>query len=172
MTLAQILGTGAGAVALLALSTFLLPRHVVVERTGKVSAKAADILSLAASNEGYQKFNPYISQDPNLKIEMFGPKSGVGSGFKFDGKDGKGTVTITATTDTSVQYSIDLGSMGQPTQRIDLAPSGDATQISWRMDADMGMNPIGRVMGLFLDRMVGPSFETGIKNLNTALSSN
>jgi hypothetical protein len=38
------------------------------------------------------------------------------------------------------------------------------------MNADMGFNPIGRVMGLFMDGMQGPIFDTGLANLNKALA--
>jgi hypothetical protein len=158
-------------VATLTASTFLLPRNVTVERTAKLDAKAADILALAASNKGYQKFNPYRSTDADLKIELFGPSSGVGSGFQFDGKDGKGSQTVAAVGDSQVDYQLDLGSLGKPRQSLKAVPAQDGTQVVWTMEADMGMNPIGRVMGLFMDRIVGKSFETGLNNLAAALAS-
>ena len=166
MTLIQILGYGVGAIAVLAASTMLLPRNVVVQRSGTVAAAPAAILALAVSNEGYQKFNPYVKADPALKLEMYGPATGVGSGFKFDGKDGKGTAVVTKISADSVDYALDLGSNGKPNQTITAVAEGAGSKVTWTMNADMGNNPIGRVVGLFLDGMIGKSFESGLKLMN------
>ncbi len=171
MTLTQIALWGGAAIVTLTAGTFLLPRHVQVERTAKVAAEPSAILALAASNDGYQKFNPYKTMDPNLKIELFGPQTGVGSGFKFDGKDGKGTSTVTAVTADRIEYLIDLGSMGQPKQTLKATATSGGSDVVWTMDADMGMNPIGRVVGLFLDGMMGKTLETGLANLSATLKN-
>ncbi len=165
MTLMQTITWGGATVAVLLAGTYLLPRHVQVERTATIAAPAAQILALAASNEGYQSFNPYKNSDPNLKIKLFGPASGVGSGFDFESKDGKGRSIVTAVTDSTVEYEIDLGPMGKPKQILKVVPSANGSIVTWTMHSDMGMNPIGRVVGLFLDGMIGKTFETGFANM-------
>jgi hypothetical protein len=166
MTLTQILLTGVAGLAVLAAGTLvLLPRDVTVTRTGLVPATPEAIVALAASNTGYQRFNPYLSSDPDLRIDPFGPESGVGSGFRFDGREGKGQQTVSRVEDSAVHYAIDLGAMGQPTQRISAADQGARSEVTWTMHADLGLNPIARVMGLFKDRMVGPTFERGLQNM-------
>ncbi len=168
MTWLQITAFALAALALLAASSLLLPRIVRVQRSATVPASAQAILALASSNQGYQRFNPYRTSDPALQIETFGPAQGVGSGFRFSSKDGKGSQTVAAVTASSVDFAIDLGPMGQPRQRIEVQPGEGGSRVLWSMQADMGMNPIGRVMGLFMDRMVGPKFECGLKNLSLA----
>lgn len=170
MNIMTLLTGGVGAIAILAAGTMLLPRHVHVERQALLNAEPQAILELAASNEGYQAFNPYKKVDPDLKITQFGPSSGVGSGFHFDGKDGKGSQTVAEVTATSVRYDIDLGSKGQPTQMIQTKNTDQGVVVTWSMDADLGINPIARIFGLFMDGMVGKSFEDGLVNLNTATS--
>jgi hypothetical protein len=168
MTLSTFLLGTAGALALAAAATQLLPRHVHVTRSAVVEAEPAELLRILASNAAYQTINPYRAADPDLKITLFGPESGVGSGFHFDGKDGKGSQTVATISDTSVTYAIDLGAMGQPMQRVTVEPTQNGTQVTWEMQADMGRNPIGRTIGLFMDRMVGHTFERGIANLGAA----
>ncbi len=165
MTLMQAVTWGGATIAVLLAGTYLLPRHVQVERSATIAASADQIIALAASTEGYQKFNPYKNSDPNLKISPFGPASGVGAGFEFDSKDGKGTSVVTAVNADSVEYLIDLGSMGKPKQILKVVPEGSGSKVTWIMQSDMGMNPIGRVVGLFLDGMLGKTFETGFANL-------
>ncbi|MGH1577939.1 SRPBCC family protein [Planktotalea sp.] len=168
MTLLTTVAIGAGILGVALLSTQLLPREVTVVRSAQVSASPSDVIALLASNEGYQRINPYKASDPALKIALFGPSSGVGSGFHFDGKDGKGSQTVAAVTDHSVTYDIDLGAMGKPKQIVDVRSSGGGSAVEWRMKADLGRNPIARIFGLFMDGMIGKTLEQGLTNLNTA----
>jgi len=168
MELSHILTIGTGVITLAVASTYLAPRHVHVERSQIVKASPAEIIKLASSNVGYQQFNPYKASDPNLKIDLFGPVEGVGSGFRFDGKEGKGTQTVASVSDNKVVFQLDLGAMGKPTQAIEVKAVPGGTEITWSMDADMGKNPIARVVGLFMDGMMGKVFTSGLSNLNTA----
>jgi hypothetical protein len=86
--------------AALVLIALLLPRKVVVSRSADVPMSPEEVIAQVASTEGFQTFNPYCTTDPELKITPFGPASGVGSGFRFEGKEGKGTQTVTAVTAT------------------------------------------------------------------------
>ncbi len=155
MSILSYVGYGAGVIAILAAGTMLLPRNVRVERVATIAAAPADVIAIASSAESYQTFNPYKKADLALSIEVFGPATGVGSGWTFDSKDGKGQAVVTKVAADRVEYALDLGSMGKPNQTISVTPDGSGSKVTWAMDADMGNNPIGRVMGLFLDGMIG-----------------
>lgn len=165
MELMTILKIAGGAVAVAVTATFLLPRTVEVTRSAVLPVEPDAVLALATSTSGFQRFNPYRDSDPDLKITPFGPEAGIGAGFAFDGKGGKGTQTIEAITDTSVTYAIDMGAMGKPTQWITAKPAEGGTEVTWRVESDMGLNPVFRVFGLFMDGMMGPVFEQGLANL-------
>lgn len=171
MALPQILMISAGVLSLATAASYFAPKQVYVERSQIINADPADILALAASNQGYQAFNPYKATDPNLKIDLFGPDTGVGSGFKFEGKEGKGKQTVAAVSHNKVVYHIDLGAMGKPTQTIEVEAVAGGTKVTWSMDADMGMNPIARVIGLFMDGMMGKTFTSGLNNLAAATAA-
>ncbi len=151
--------------AALAVAALALPRHVSIERTAIINAAPESVIELAASNTGYQAFNPYKDLDPNLSVEMFGPASGVGSGFSFESKDGAGQQTVASVTTDQVVFDLDLGPLGQPTQAISAVAVDGATEVTWSMGMDLGMNPVFRVMGLFMDDMIGPNFELGLANI-------
>ncbi len=157
------------SLGLLAAGTLLLPRKVRFERANEVRARSADVLALASSGAGYQTFNPYRDSDANLVIELQGPSSGVGSGFRFEGKDGKGTQTVVSVGPDHVEYEIDLGPMGKPRQKLRVEPTKTGSRVTWTMEADMGMNPVARVFGLFLESMVAPELELGLRKLEGAV---
>lgn len=172
MNIQSYLMIGAGVIGALGLLAFTLPQKVHVEREAIIQAEPDEIYALASSNKGFQAFNPYKSIDPNLKIEFFGPKVGVGSGFSFNGKDGQGTQTISALESNKyITMQIDLGAKGTPTQTFSFHKVATGTRVVWGLDADFGNNPIGRVIGLFMDGMMGETFERGLKNLSAAVAS-
>ena len=150
-----------GAIA----SGFLAPDHVVIQRDIQTSATPAAVLQLASSGSAYQSFNPYKASDPDLKITLQGPASGIGSGFAFDGKDGKGSQTITGQTESRVDYQINIDGMGSPTQAIATTATSQGTHVEWSMRMEFGNNPVMRLMGLIMPAMMGPTLEQGLSNL-------
>lgn len=165
MNFKRIASYMACGIAALAVAALALPRHVNIERSALIEASPEAVIELAASNTGYQAFNPYKDLDPNLQVEMFGPASGVGSGFSFESKDGAGQQTVASVTADQVVFDLDLGPLGQPTQAISAIAVNGATEVTWSMDMDLGMNPVFRVMGLFMDGMIGPNLELGLANI-------
>ncbi|WP_162844971.1 SRPBCC family protein [Pontivivens insulae] len=171
MALASTLTVGSALVALLAAAPFALPRAQVIERTAVVAADPSIVFDLIESSAGYQRFNPYRDTDAELQITPFGPEAGVGSGFAFEGREGTGTQTVTAVTpDREIVHLIDLGAMGQPVQTFTLTPVAGGTEVRWAIRSEFGLNPIGRVFGLFMDGMLGPRQEAGLENLSATLT--
>jgi uncharacterized protein YndB with AHSA1/START domain len=165
--MATILQIAAIAAGVIVLAPFALPSSKTVERSAFVTASPEAVFAAVSSTAGYQIFNPYKDMDPNLKVTPFGPEAGVGAGFAFESKDGKGTSTITAVDpNKSVTFQIDLGFMGKPVQVITLTPENGGTRVNWAVTSAFGLNPMGRVFGLFMDGMLGPHYELGLKNMN------
>jgi len=152
-------------IAAVALAALLLPRKVVVTRQAHVDLRPEDVIARVASTEGFQTFNPYRTTDPDLQITPFGPAAGVGSGFCFEGKEGKVTQAVTEVTATRVTHLIDLGAMGKPVQTIEAKADGTGSLVTWTVTSDMGFNPVFRIFGLFMDRMLGKTYELGLKNI-------
>jgi hypothetical protein len=168
-TTLQIIGIAAAVVAV---TPFLLPSSKTVQRSGFVKAAPEAVFAAVSSTAGYQLFNPYKDLDPNLKVTPFGPEAGVGAGFAFESKDGKGTSTVSAVeANKSVTFQIDLGFMGKPVQTITMTPENGGTRVNWSVTSTFGMNPMGRVFGLFMDRMLGPHYELGLKNMQRIAAS-
>lgn len=171
MPLKSVFMAGSAVLLVLATAPYALPGNTHVERTAVIAAAPDEIFAMLSSNRGFQQFNPFKDTDPDLEIRLTGPERGVGSGFSFNGKDGSGTQTITALEENrSVTMKIDLGAMGQPTQHFHLTPVQDGTRVVWGMDAEFGLNPIGRIFGLFMDGQLGPVYERGLRNLSRAVA--
>jgi hypothetical protein len=46
-----------------------------------------------------------------------------------------------------------------------LEPAGQGTRVTWTNEGDVGSSPINRYFAQAMDRLVGPDFEAGLKNL-------
>lgn len=81
---------------------------------------------------------------------------------------GNGSQVITLSElDKRVETDLDFGEMGVAKACFTLDANGDVTTVTWGLVSDMCDNPIGRWMGLMMDRWVGDDYETGLANLKT-----
>ena len=156
---------------------FVLPGSAHVERSITIDRPASVVFAVL---NGYRRFNdwsPWAGKDPTAAYTVTGPVSGVGAKQSWHGDPktvGSGSQEIVASKpNESVTTALDFGDMGKANARFVLAPTGAGTKVTWSLDtiAPLGLdgqilwNAIGRYMGLFMDRMVGPDYEAGLANL-------
>ena len=100
-----------------------------------------------------------------------GPDEGVGAGMAWNSENpqvGTGSQEIVVSVpDERVETALDFGPMGTAKAAFLLEAAGGATRVTWDLEADMGNDPMGRWMGLMMDRWVGADYEQGLTNLKT-----
>lgn len=152
---------------------YLLPRHVHVERTVSIGAPPEAIFPYVNSLQKSAHWSPWLGIDPNISLTYEGPEEGVGNKLTWssDHPDvGSGQQEITASTlNQSVESSLDFGDMGTAVASFQLDPEQNSTRVTWSLVADMGTNPIGRWMGLMMDKWVGADYEKGLNNLKVLI---
>lgn len=167
MGMQTYLTIGGAALAVIAVVPFLLPAKARVERSAVVAAAPEAVFPLINSSAGFNRFNPFRDRDPNLRISYSGPTEGQGASFSWQGREGSGSQTISSIEDgRRVVMQLDLGAMGRPVQSFTLEPAQSGTRVTWSLDADFGLNPVARVIGLFMDGMLGPIYVLGLENLS------
>ncbi len=152
---------------------YLQPRHVIVERDLVISAPAEDIFPHLNSLQAFSEWSPWGDYDPDMQITYSGPESGVGNVMEWTSDHqnvGNGRQEIVEVIDNeTVRTSLDFGGMGTAEAWWTLAAEGDATRVTWGLNADMGNSPMGRWFGLFMDGMVGADYERGLGQLQAAV---
>ena len=162
-----------GVVALLVVALvaigMLLPRQVEVERSLELSAPADAVFPHINSLEAMSAWSPWMDRDPDMVVKYSGPASGKGAKMEWTSEQsdvGNGKQEITESVpNKSVLTALDFGDMGTAKAALILDPVGEATKVTWTLDADMGAGPIGRWMGLMMDDWVGADYEKGLGNL-------
>lgn len=170
MRVVRVLLIGVAAlIAILVLVAYLLPREVTVMRQTVIEAPPESVFPWVSSLQKAAEWSPWMGLDPDLQVTYEGPPEGVGNKMSWVSQKsevGSGTQEITASVpNEKVETALDFGDMGVAKAAILLSPEGNGTKVTWTLVSDMGMNPMGRYIGLMLDSWVGKDYEKGLANL-------
>jgi uncharacterized protein YndB with AHSA1/START domain len=168
-TLQIILVILGGLIMLFFLVAFFLPSSKSLSRSITISRPPEEIYKLITDFHNYKKWNPWSAREPEASGEMEGEPGKVGHKWRWDGKKiGAGYLRIKELDEGSYVLS-DLvftsprkmtGDDIWKFEKID----NNKSKVTWGHRADLGY-PVGRYFGLMLDKMLGPDFEQGLKNL-------
>jgi hypothetical protein len=102
-----------------------------------------------------------------MKLSYSNPSTGVGAWSQWESaKEGNGKMTITSQTATKVVYNLEFPDMGTSSiGSVELVPDASGTRVVWTDAGDLGMNPMNRWFGLFLEKLIAPDFEKGLSNI-------
>ena len=155
------------AVLLFAGGYALSPKFSVARST-TIAAPAEKVYALIADPREWKRWTVWNQRDPAMQISYSGPPSGAGAAWAWQSKsEGDGKMTFTAAeANRRLAYDLYFPDFGTTSAgALELTAAGTGTQVTWRMNGDMGSNPLFRWLALFGDRMVGPDFEAGLANL-------
>ena len=163
-----ILGGLAALVVLLTLVGLLLPRRYHVERSAVIKAQPTVVYAQVADLKAWKNWGVWFARDPQMQAVYSENTGGIGGWSAWKSKsqgNGKATLT-TLTAPTYAAYSLQFEGMGFASQgSFTLTPVADGIRVVWVDAGDLGLNPLSRWFGLFLDRMIGPDFEAGLAKL-------
>tara|TARA_R110002096_G_scaffold343771_1_gene536695 strand:+ start:501 stop:1040 length:540 start_codon:yes stop_codon:yes gene_type:complete len=151
----------------------LSPREVTLERSITINASAESIFEEIKGIKALNSWSPWQKIDPEgTKYTFEGPEIGVGSKMSWESEHpdvGTGSQKITESIENKkIRTELYFGGFDAPSYaNITIAPDGGKSIVTWTFEGDMGSNPIGRIMGLMMDGMLGPSYEEGLQNLKT-----
>ena len=156
-------------------AAYFLPRDVHVTRSIAIDRPADAVFPFLNSLRRFNEWSPWRDIDPNVTNVFSGAETGVGAHMAWVGnsKVGSGAQTITESVENArVLVDLTFGDRGVAKASWLLSPAGEGVRVEWTLDSTVGDNPIGRYMGLFMDRMMGPDYERGVANLKQRVESN
>ena len=151
-----------------------LPAKIELEEKILIDEDPATIFPHLADFERFVKWSPWTGKDPAMKMTFSGEPISVGSIYKWKGnrKVGQGSMEITHI-EANERIDIDLnfgrGGISKTGFILEIAPSG--TVVTWFLATDMGVNPIGRIMGPAMKKFIRKDFSEGLTKLKTQLQN-
>lgn len=162
-----------GALAVLVLGFFIfslyLPSRVRVERSLVTEAPASAIFPFVNVLRKWPEWSPWHAYDPAMDLQYTQKDAGAGAGYSWRSRHrnvGKGSLTITESRPNEY-LATEMNFMQQGTAKswFRFEPVAEGTLVTWGMEADMGQNPLRKLMGRMMDKWVGGDFEKGLRNL-------
>jgi len=155
---------------LLILIAFFLPASYRVERSLAINAAPETIFPYLNELRHWPEWTAWnTNREPSLVYIPAGPPAGVGAVQSWTARSGNGSIKLTESDpDHGIGYELNFNE-GRfiSTGRIDLIPLTNGTRVVWSNYGDFGRNPVGRYLGLLMDKWLGNDFETGLQNLKT-----
>lgn len=161
-----------GLAVLLYLGSFLLPSHVTVERSAVFKAPAPVVFEQVNKLQNWEKWSPWHQIDPAMKLTYEGPDAGVGAKYNWFSEHpnvGNGSLTITKSIPNQhIATLMQFEGQNDGLAFYTFEETTEGIKVTWRMESEMGSNPLNKYMGLMMDSFfVGPSFEQGLESLRT-----
>ena len=156
-----------GIVVVLLAAGFLLPSTYSAQRSVTINAPADKVFALVANHKAWKRWSVWNQRDPNMLMTYSGPETAAGSKWSWkSASEGNGAMEFSAVeTNKRVGYILTMEDMTPATGDLKFTPDGAGTKVTWDMHGNAGMNPVFRWLGVFMDKLVGPDFEAGLKNL-------
>ncbi len=164
----KLLGGLAALVLLLVVVAFFLPQTYRTERSVVINAKPETVYAQLADLKAWKNWSAWHERDPAMKLSYSEKPTGIGAWSAWESKtEGNGKMTFTAVEPAKkVTYTLEFPDMNMvSTGSLELQPASGGVRAVWVTAGDLGMNPMNRWFGLFLDKMIGPDFEKGLAKL-------
>jgi effector-binding domain-containing protein len=145
---------------------FFLPREVSVSRTAVVHAPASYVFDDFNDLTRWGGWNYWNQLDTAMKITYGDKTQGVGASYAWDGPiNDTGSITITESTPPqTVKIDLDFGG-SKAVGTYSTEPLGDSTEVTMNLVADMGLNPVGRWIGLLMQQEIDKAFTYSLEKL-------
>jgi carbon monoxide dehydrogenase subunit G len=147
------------------------PDSFQVARSVSIKAPPDKIFPLIDDLHAFNRWNPFLKNDPATKLAYSGPDRSKGAAQEWEGsRTGKGRVEITDSVPSSkIEMKLDMIKPMEGHNRIEftLKPQGEATMVTWAMSGESAY--LAKVIGVVMnmDKMVGGEFEKGLADLKS-----
>jgi hypothetical protein len=159
----------AGLIVLLLVIAAALPSNYRVERSVEIHKPADVIYALVVNLPNWPKWDPFTEKNPAMKSKFNGEPGAIGSKWEWEGGEETGRMTVEEViANRSIRSKLEFFSPQAmvASDNWDFTPTANGTKVTWAVGGDLDY-PIGRLFGLFMDSMLGPTFEKGLANLKT-----
>ncbi|MEE2756864.1 MAG: SRPBCC family protein [Myxococcota bacterium] len=148
---------------------FMLPDTFHVERTLIIDTPAEKPFKLINDLTQWPLWDPWTRADPDIKQEVSGT-AGPGQEQTWLGpRSSTGKLKIIESV-ANKNISVEMYTTDSPTPRrltFTFQDLGQRTKLTWAIDGDNTIKPIGNWFGLGMDDYLGPMYEQGLSNIKS-----
>ncbi|HQW23744.1 MAG TPA: SRPBCC family protein [Bacteroidia bacterium] len=158
-----------------AIGLLFFPAKIHVERSIVINQDRSMVYDFTNDLKNFYQWSPWYELDTAAEYTLSSVTAGAGASMSWKSKVdnvGTGNMTITESVkDSMVALDLNFMENGVAKGTYAFAQEGNGTKMTWGFGFDAGMNPLMRIMGKFMDGMIGPDFEKGLNKLKAKLES-
>ncbi len=141
-------------------------KEVSVSRSIVINAPMNTVFDQFNDLEKRLQWSPWETLDSTMLPVLGEVTKGSGASYSWTSENqGEGTIKYSEVVENQlIQSELYFGSPeDEPAQGLMIFSSvGDGVKVTWEVHMDMGNNPIMRIVGRYMDEMVGETFELGL----------
>lgn len=157
----------------------ILPSSRHLSNSVETNRKMPIVFDTLNSVRRFKDWNPAVAGDPDIKIMLSGPESGVGAKISWDSTEkalGQGSWKIVASEQNKrVAYAIeDIDRGTNKSSEFTLQPTGKHgrnIQITQTYNVEYGWDLLGRYSGLYVASNIGERMKAGLFRLSNMLAT-
>ncbi len=143
----------------------LLPGRYDVQRSTTVSAPPQMVYEQVIDLRKHEAWAPWRKADPSYVFHYGDRTRGIGATMTWQGESSSGGMRIAkATPGRFIENRLHSPDMGETIGTWTFEPHPKGTHVTWRFRGDIA-GPVGGWMAIFMDVMLAPFFEDGLKDL-------
>jgi Polyketide cyclase / dehydrase and lipid transport len=158
-----------------AVGFLFFPSHIHVERSTIINQKQSVVFNYVNNLDNWNSWSPWYRLDTTAKYHFEGVHLGKGAILRWESENknvGIGKMTITESKpDSLIMQDLNFMDQGTAYSSFRLSTEDNSTKFTWAFDVEAGANPLFRIMGSFMDGMVGKDFEKGLSALKNNLEN-
>jgi len=153
---------------------YMQESQVSVSRSVIIPAPISDVFDQFNDLEKRLKWSPWEAADSTMITTIGDVSKGVGASYSWTSENsGDGTISYKEVVENQLIESVLQFGEEDPAQGLIIFSGvADGTKVTWEVHMDMGNNPFARLMGRYMDDMVGPTFEDGLQSVKEICESN
>ncbi len=148
---------------------YMQDKEVSVSRSVVVNAPMEVVFDQFNNLEKRLLWSPWEAQDSTMKPKLGEITKGVGASYSWNSKEsGAGKIKYSEVVENQlIQSELYFGTEDEdPGQGLMIfSQEEDGVKVTWEVHMNMGNNPFMRLMGRYIDEVVGPTFESGLQSM-------
>jgi len=153
--------------AFLFVITLFLPSQVTVSKSITIDIGKNKVTEQILDFNNWKNWYPAF-QDKNVSVNISPKNKNILQIYSVKKHD-ELSITLLVAKKDSIIFSVAQGGINNQTYQFVILPNGEAkTLLTWNINVNLGPYPWKKFMGIFLDKISGPSYDDALQKLKTA----
>lgn len=151
----------------------LMPKKAATSQSVQINAKAPLVFRLVNKPANWKLWSPFELDNPGMTSFYEGPEQGVGASHRWESQSmGNGSMLILESEPYRfIQNRLDFKTNGLAIDEWQFNENEDGVEVIWTLNLSELSYPLGKYFGFFLDGLMNPMQEKGLKKLKEIAES-